>query len=65
MRFLRFLWKVLFCQHHELTFLRNIYGDEINLVGGMRSVWWCPDCGESIYQEELYQAGIGRTKTHA
>ena len=30
---------------HEYEFVRNIYGDEINHVGGMRSLWRCVKCG--------------------
>ena len=35
----------LFCRH-EYKFVRNIYGDEINLWGGKRSVWRCHKCGK-------------------
>ena len=39
------LLKMLLCKH-EFVFERNIYGDEINMVGGRRSWWRCPKCGK-------------------
>ena len=43
----------IFCRH-ELEFVRNIYGDEINLVGGRRSWWRCKKCGRWIAKPHLY-----------
>lgn len=43
----------IFCRH-ELEFVRNIYGDEINLVGGRRSWWRCKKCGRWIAKSPLY-----------
>lgn len=37
--------KRLFCAH-RYEWLRNIYGDEINLSGGARSLWRCAECGK-------------------
>ena len=37
----------LFC-HHELNFVRGIYGDEINMVGGRREWWECWKCGKWV-----------------
>lgn len=45
--------KQLFCKH-EWVFDRNIYGDEINHVGGRRSWWYCPKCGASKARDHLY-----------
>lgn len=50
---LRYL-KSLFCRHRNLLFMRNIYGDEIFLAGGRRSIHLCRDCGSSVYRRELY-----------
>ncbi len=35
----------LFCKH-DFSHLRNIYGDEINMAGGNRSIWKCTKCGK-------------------
>ena len=45
--------KRLFCRH-EWEFVRNIYGDEINLVGGCRSWWRCKRCGKRVLDPQLY-----------
>ena len=46
----------LFCRHTKgLTFVRNIYGDEINHVGGKRSSWLCNHCGEHVYLADLHE----------
>ena len=42
----------LFCRH-ELRFVRNIYGDEINLMNG-RSLWVCYKCGADMVRRELH-----------
>jgi hypothetical protein len=39
---------------HRPGFLRNIYGDEINVIGA-RSIWRCAHCGSEILQKELYR----------
>ncbi len=39
---------------HEDKFIRNIYGDEINLVGG-RSLWRCGHCGKKQYRNFLFK----------
>jgi hypothetical protein len=44
----------LFCQHEELKFVRNIYGDEINTAGGDRSIWRCQHCNKLVYQGKLH-----------
>lgn len=41
-----------FCRH-EWEFVRNIYGDEINHVGGKRSMWRCVKCGKVTYGARL------------
>lgn len=38
----------LFCKHNYV-FIRNLYGDEINLHNGKRSLWQCTRCGKQIY----------------
>lgn len=45
--------KRLFC-NHEWQFVRNIYGDEINHVGGYRSWWSCTKCGARALGQHLY-----------
>lgn len=47
-------WKHLFCRHRKgMTFVRNIYGDEINECGGNRSFWRCDNCSRLIRQHYL------------
>ena len=45
----------IFCQHpvEQQSFVRNIYGDEINHAGGMRSIWVCRGCGKQLCKPEL------------
>lgn len=45
--------KRLFCKH-DYEFVRNIYGDEINHVGGARSWWRCKKCGMMALGEHLH-----------
>ena len=51
--------KRLFCRH-ELEFNRNIHGDEINLSGGKRSVWWCTKCDAVVLKSELWAHPVPR-----
>ena len=44
--------KHLLCKH-DFEFVRNIYGDEINHVGGRRSWWRCWKCGKWIARDKL------------
>ena len=44
----------LFCRH-EYEFVRNIYGDEINHVGGNRSWWRCRKCGKMALDPHLHK----------
>ena len=44
----------LFCRHSEFDFVRNIYGDEIHLNLGMRSMWRCKGCGSDLLHARLY-----------
>ena len=46
--------KRLLC-NHELEWERNIYGDEINHVGGCRSWYVCKKCGKRIPYPHLYE----------
>jgi hypothetical protein len=39
--------------HHEYVWVRNIYGDEINAVGGRRSLWRCKKCGKLLLSNAL------------
>lgn len=48
------LLRKLFCRHRDLTFKRNIYGDEILHSGGMRSLWVCTKCGATVTSRDLY-----------
>ncbi len=43
---------------HEYEFVRNIYGDEINLCGGYRSIWKCKKCGKIEYRKNLQKFSI-------
>lgn len=43
------------CQHKELDFVRNLYGDEIVEYGWKRSIWQCKKCGGYVYQEHLHK----------
>lgn len=45
--------KRLFCAH-RYEWLRNIYGDEINLSGGARSLWRCAECGKFQARDGLH-----------
>jgi hypothetical protein len=51
----------LFCKH-EYEFVRNIHGDEINLVSPInatyRSIWRCKKCGKLKYMYNLYYPEI-------
>ena len=49
-------FKRLFCKHQDQTFIRNIYGDEINLTNGKRSVWRCKKCEAVVWRDSLVQA---------
>ena len=45
------------CPKHELVFIRNIYGDEINQISPSnkvyRSEWKCIKCGKIKYKTYL------------
>ena len=46
----------LICTKHELVFIRNIYGDEINNISLdriCRSEWKCVKCGKIKYKSYL------------
>ena len=45
--------KSLRCKH-DYRFVRNLYGDEINLYGGARSVWQCANCGKLQFRSNLF-----------
>jgi hypothetical protein len=47
--------KRLFCRHPDgLTFIRNIYGDEIMTWGYKRSCWRCNRNGCLVGKDELF-----------
>lgn len=50
----RLFVKRLLCSH-EYEFVRNIYGDEINHVGGARSWWRCKKCGKMALGAHLHK----------
>lgn len=52
----RDFFKRLFCKH-EYVWDRNIYGDEVERTGGMRSWWRCTKCGKKKAMPELNLAG--------
>jgi len=47
----------ILCYKHELSFVRNIYGDEINKISPKnrvyRSEWQCIKCGKIKYKPYL------------
>jgi len=49
--------KIVTCNNHNLTFIRNIYGDEINNLSPIgktyRSEWQCTKCGKIKYKQYL------------
>ena len=49
--------KTITCNKHELVFVRNIYGDEINHISPpnrtYRSEWQCTKCGKIKYKQYL------------
>lgn len=53
------------CVKHELVFIRNIYGDEINTLTPRefpigkryRSEWQCSKCGKIKYKTYLNKKG--------
>lgn len=70
MKWLRWIAKVLLC-HHEYEFYENIYGDQINLAGGKRSLWRCRKCGWMKAKRELVvnndtstSNGLGDSASH-
>lgn len=50
---------MIFCKHldNPLVFVQNITGDSVNMAGGKRSVWKCPDCGKIIYRSKPFIQG--------
>ena len=57
---MRQFFKRLFCKH-ALAWVRNIYGDEINLTG-CRTLWVCEKCGKYIYDRDYITKDMA-TKT--
>ena len=51
------LIRSLFCRHREVRFWANLYGDEINLSGGKRSLWGCAECGKVQARDDLHDDG--------
>jgi hypothetical protein len=47
----------VFSPHRKMEWVRNIYGDEINLHSGKRSVWVCGFCGAVEYRAALENEG--------
>lgn len=53
---LRVFFKRLFCRHRGgVSFVRNIYGDEIIEWGWKRSLWRCKRCG-SVFGMDFLNA---------
>lgn len=55
LRRIRKIYLKLRCKH-DLTFVRNIYGDEIIWTGYKRSIRKCSKCGKYKYNNHLYYA---------
>lgn len=47
--------KRLFCKHYKVTFIRNVYGDEIN-DRNCRSLWRCGKCGATVRCDHLHHS---------
>lgn len=48
--------KRLLCDHGDgVSFVRNIYGDEINAFNGKRSIWVCNKCEKHFFLPALNQ----------
>jgi hypothetical protein len=45
-----------FCEH-DMQWVRNIYGDEINYTNGKRSMWKCNKCDKTEYRRGLIKNG--------
>lgn len=50
----------LFCKHKEVTFIRNIGGDEMRIhyvkgFGLAKSAWLCKCCGSTVYKGYRYK----------
>ena len=59
MKWLKEIWCGFITGHSGRVWVRNIYGDEINLRDGKRSVWQCRRCGACpIYRAELVENGL-------
>ena len=43
-----------FCSH-DFCWRYNVYGDEIDKLGGKRSVWTCRRCGAMRYGQWLHR----------
>lgn len=52
--------KRLFCNHKKLKFIRNIYGDEVNIKNGTRSIWKCENCGKLIFKDKIHYMNKGK-----
>lgn len=48
--------KRLFCAHAYIPY-RNLYGDEICVFGGKRSIWECVKCGHEQFRDGLADLG--------
>lgn len=53
----------LVCRHRDVHFVRNVYGDEINHLGGKRSVWRCQACAAIVYRADLHTMLTARPPT--
>jgi ribosomal protein L32 len=58
---LLFTWINRLLCSHQLVFVRNVHGDEINRLG-CRSIWKCRKCGHSHYSNHLYLEGTPRRR---
>lgn len=56
--------KRLFCKH-DLEYVRNVYGDEINYLGGKRSIWKCAKCDKYELKDQLHSPNAGASPAPA
>ncbi len=48
----------LFCRHKNLTFKRNIHGDEIIQFGYERSIWVCGKCKGVVFKPDYREHAV-------
>lgn len=47
-------FRSLLCRHRSVSFVQNLYGDQIIEWGWKRSVWRCDRCGALVGRADLH-----------